>query len=142
MRTIIIIGYIAGVVILLFQSCTKEVSFKQKEVEHRLVVNGLIEPDSLITVRISGTVSILEDKAPQIEDSVVNLSIDGNFSETLQYQGEGMYSSRTRAIPGSSYAIEVSAPGYPDVYAMDTLPVAVPVLGGSHRYSGSCQLFR
>ncbi len=123
--------YLLGAGLLIFQACTKEVSFKQNEIEQRLVVNGFIEPDSVITVRISGTVAILEDRAPLIDDAIVKLTIDGSFTEELQYLGDGRYSSVSKTAPGSEYAIEVSAPGYPDVKAIDTLPGAVPILEGS-----------
>ena len=130
-KTDLSLPVISIVLMMVLFSCSKEVSFTQKEPEGRLVVNGLIEPDSLITVRISSTVSILEEKAPLIEDAIVDLSIDGSYAETLQYQGEGMYASATGAVPGRVYAIEVSAPGYPVVSATDTLPEAVPILAGS-----------
>lgn len=130
-KTDLSISVVSIVLMMVLFSCTIEVSFTQKEPEARLVVNGLIEPDSLIRLRISSTVSILEEKAPLIEDAIVHLSIDGSYVETLQYQGEGMYASATGAVPGRIYAIEVSAPGYPGASAKDTLPTAVPILEAS-----------
>lgn len=94
------------------------------------MVNGFIEPDSAITVRISSTVSILEDKAPLVDDAKVELTINGNFTEVLRYLGNGRYSSVSKAVPGAEYAIKASVPGYPAVRAVDTLPIPVPILDG------------
>src|SRR5690606_14261325 len=87
--------------------------------------------DSLIVVRITGTGSILEDQAQIIEDAKVDLYVNRKYTEKLLHVNNGFYKSMSRSVPGSEYAIEVSVPGYPDVRAIDTLPIAVPILEGS-----------
>jgi hypothetical protein len=112
-------------------SCSREINFIESEVEKCLVVNGLICPDSLISVNIRRTSSILSTENLIVENAKVILFKNDKAIDTLKYENNGNYKSdQYRALAGNSYSITVRATGYPDVYAIDTVPEATSITEG------------
>ena len=75
-------------------SCSKEIDFKNNNVENKLVLNGLISPDSLIWVHLSRTTSIVSNEIQAIENATVSLYCNGRYIETLPYSKNGIYKSK------------------------------------------------
>lgn len=114
-------------------SCSKEIDFKNSNIENKLVLNGLICPDSLISVHLSRTNSILSDEILVIENATVSLFCNGKYIETLPYVKNGIYKSKTVfPQPDSVYTITAKAEGYPAISATDTVPRITRIIFGSH----------
>lgn len=117
---------------LLF-SCSKEIDFKNNYIENKLVLNGLICPDSLISVHLSQTNTILSDEILVIENATVSLFCNGKYIETLPYFKNGIYKSKTvYPQPDSVYTIAAEAEGYPAISATDTVPRSTRIIYGTH----------
>ena len=118
-------------------SCSKEIDFKNSNIENKLVLNGLICPDSLISVHLSRTNTILSDEILVIENAIVSLYCNGKYIETLSYFKNGKYKSKTVfPQPDSVYTISAEAEGYPAIIATDTVPRVTRIIFGTH-YSGN-----
>lgn len=117
---------------LLF-SCSKEIDFKNNIIENKLVLNGLLCPDSLISVHLSRTNTILSDEILVIENATVSLYCNGKYLETLPYFNNGIYKSKTVfPQPDSVYTITAEAEGYPAISATDTVPRSTRIIYGTH----------
>ena len=91
-------------------SCSKEIDFKNNNVENKLVLNGLISPESLIWVHLSRTTSIVSNEIQAIENATVSLYCNGRYFETLPYYKNGIYKSKAVfPISDSIYTIEAKA---------------------------------
>jgi len=118
-------------------ACSKEIKFNESEIEKKLVVNGLICPDSLISVNVRKTTSILSTENSIVEDAVVILFKNNLEIDTLEYFGQGNYKSlKHRAFSGNTYSILVNSIGYPSASATDTVPEATSIIDGT-RVSGN-----
>lgn len=117
------------IIIVLSISCSKEIKLKQISVESRLVLNGFICPDSLVSVNVRKTTGILSDENPIIENATVSLYKNNRFIENLPHIGNGNYKSN-KIYPqvDSIYTVEVKAEGLPTVKATDTIPQKTPIL--------------
>ncbi len=114
-------------------SCSKEIDFKYSKIEKKLVLNGLICPDSLISVHLSRTNSILNDEILVIENATVSLYCNGRFAEILDYDKNGIYQSKkVYPQPDSIYTITAEAEGYPTISATDTVPRKTRIIYGTH----------
>ncbi len=104
-------------------SCTKEIAFNEGIIEKRLVLNGLINPDSLISVHIGRTRSIFDQEAHTVADANVFLYTNGQLTESLKHAGSGLYRSETTfPLADSVYTIKVEMDGYPSLEVTDTVP--------------------
>lgn len=118
-------------------ACSREIPFKESEVEKKLVVNGLICPDSLISVNVRKTTSILSTENSTVANAEVILFKNSIAIDTLKYFDQGNYkSAKYHAYAGNIYSVTVKSPGYPDVYAIDTVPEATSIIDGT-RVSGN-----
>jgi hypothetical protein len=125
------------VLILIFYSCSKELIYKAPDFEKKLVVNAFICPDSLFCINVRKTTNILSNESSIIQNADVTLKENGAFLEKLDYFNGGNYiSSNYRPVPGNIYSITVKVDGYPEVFALDTVPFAVFINNGS-RTSGN-----
>lgn len=118
---------------LLLIACSKEISMKEQDYEKKLVINGLLCPDSLVTVRIGQTYSILTGEGSVVANATVELYANGRFAELLQHQGNGIYrSTGIYPMPDSAYTIRAELEGYPEASATDTVPQKTYIIYGSH----------
>lgn len=115
---------------LLFISCEKKVPFNVPYEGNKIVVNSLIQPDSLIYVRVtSSTPSNVynEDGFPEIKNPVIVVTADGEQLPDLEpmvINGKTWWVSNTPAVLGKQYQAKVSAAGFTPAEAKDTLPPA------------------
>jgi len=122
------ITYIIMLFIPLIMACEKIIDIDIPDSERKIVLNGLINPDSLIEVNISRSMSILEDNIFLfLEDASVSLYEDNVEIGSLQYMGFGDY-KLLDFYPafGSSYRLEVESSGLKSVSAQTELPAPVP----------------
>ena len=90
----------------------------------RIVVNSMIQPDSVVYIRVTRSQPPGSNTFPEIPDAKVSL-MAGSTTLSLQWQminGKGYFVSQTPAPKNVEYNINVSAAGLDTVTAKDTLP--------------------
>lgn len=125
---------LAGVLmVLLFLSCIKTLDDELPQTEPKLVINGIVNPDSVLQVNISKTVHIFANEssssAPFIQGATVRAFRDGQFLFNLEENENGYY-SKPGFYPSQahSYKIEVEKAGYKTVFAETDIPVPVEII--------------
>jgi hypothetical protein len=115
-------------------SCIKEMEFREKDFQPKLVVNGLLCPDSLVSINICQTVSILTSQQVFVQNAQVKLFKNGEPVDMLNHKGNGLYRSDW-FIPetGDIIRVEVQAPGFLKVFATDTIPERVEIIEGIYK---------
>ena len=115
----------AFVFIICMEACIKDIEIPIPSTAKYLVANCIYSPDSVWSVEVSNTVSVIDNSAQQpINGAVVQIFKNGTLLETLKNSGVGKYSSTNNNYPvaGEKYSMKVSAPGFNDIEAMDTIP--------------------
>lgn len=134
------------ILLSVLSACRKEIDFDEKLIEPKLVINGFITNDSLITLTVAASKPIPGIQRPftWINDATVELYIDGTYSETLKAktieltdpnENEWYYdmnlptvkyiSETTRGEIGKNYKVLVSHPDYETVWGETSIPVPV-----------------
>lgn len=126
-KNILFTGIVLGVMIV-FQSCVKEIDTGNLPVEHKLVMYCMLTPDSLVSVRLSKTNSLLIDDLDSVPGAKVELFENDKFVETLTDKGNGRFcSAKTYPRESFSYTIKASAPGFENVEGTDSIPQKVTI---------------
>lgn len=112
-------------------SCTKTVEYKGEITEPMLVVNSIINPDSIIEVFVSESWFFLnESSSDTISDASVKLFSGETEIAELQYDLNGKYiANDIHPEENINYRIEVNADGYDATSAETSLPNSIPVAG-------------
>lgn len=128
--------YIFGLILLfLFMSvsaCERELSldgFRDKDTEDMLVVNAILNPDSLIKVSVTHPFFFSDPHTyyPPVRDLEVMVSEDDSDWMRLEFDASRrLYVSDMRPDDGSSIRLKISG-GNQLVSAFDTVPHEVPV---------------
>ena len=117
------------VLIILFASCTKDVSIDNANRESKIVVNSFFSPQGSLLVNISKSSSVLAaDTFNYVNNADIELFQGGSLIGKLTYSHEGYYSLPASILPAGEYSITVSVPGMNTVTSKDTVPVQVPIL--------------
>lgn len=117
-----------------FQSCVKEIDTSNLPVEHKLVLYCMLTPDSLVSVRLSKTNSLLINDLDSVPGAKVELFENNKFVEFLTYKGNGwFYSPKTYPVESYSYSIKASAPGFENVEATDSIPRRLTIEGSEKK---------
>jgi hypothetical protein len=120
-------GLIALIVI--FASCTKEVSIDIVNPESKIVVNSFFSPQDSLFVHISKSISILaDDTLNYFNNAEVKLYNGLSFLGQLTNNQKGIYTFSSTLVPNGQYSINVSVPGIEPVSSFDTIPVQIPIL--------------
>ncbi|MBU6325711.1 MAG: DUF4249 family protein, partial [Bacteroidetes bacterium] len=98
-------------------SCERELNFKFKSYNPKLVVNSLLNNREELAVSVSSSVPFSAPGNPQIiENAIVTLFIDGVKQPRLSYNGfNKVYTAPVIPQPGRVYRILVEAPGFVSV---------------------------
>jgi len=96
-------------IFFLTNSCKKTLDISIDESEKKLVVNSILNPDSLIRVNVTKSMGALEQDADIqfINDAKIKLYKDNNFVEDLIFQENGYYISTIYPEEGKTYKIEI-----------------------------------
>lgn len=97
-------------------SCEKTLDIKPDDFPVCLVINGVVEQDSLVVLHVSRSATLndiylIEDL--MVTDAELKLYDGENFIETLQNDSLGFYSSSIRTVKGHKYYIIAEKEGYP-----------------------------
>lgn len=109
----------------LLNSCETVVELELPEHIPQLVINAVINPDSLFTVDVSASRSAFSnDTYQQIDDATVQVYQAGQILFDLQHVGNGVYKADRKPEALQHYELQVSAPGLPGASATSYIPVA------------------
>ena len=106
-------------------SCETVVDVDLPDIPEKLVVNCLFETGKPFKVYVNHSVDILynSDSSSVVDNAIVSLYGDDEPLGTISHQENGIYMNETLIpLPGVKYRIVVSAPGYDEVWAEDTVP--------------------
>ncbi len=101
---------------ILLSACETIVEIDIPREAPRLVANAFINPDSLISVRVSRSKFVL-DNAPlkPIENATAQIFENGQLRESLEHTGQGLYVSSFKPQVGSEYTLQVAAQGFESI---------------------------
>ncbi len=116
--------------LLLFQSCTKQVEIEFPEMESELAVSCLFTVDSVLNLSLFRTSDFNDSIIYPVKNAECKLLADGKYVENLIGGDEGFYVSPSsyKPQPNVNYSIEISHADYPTIFAADKLPEAPQVL--------------
>ncbi len=112
--------------------CHEKVDWDAPPFESKPVMNGILFPGKPVKVHVSLAVPFGANESIIVEDAEVNLFVDGVFSETLVYQGEGYYQSQLVAEIEKEYICEVHVDNLPVARGSTIIPKPVNILGVEH----------
>ena len=112
--------------IILITSCQKTVSLDVGQVNPRLVVNSILDKDSLIRVQLSKSKSMMDtsQSIERINNATVKIFEDNILKQTLTKGVSGLYSSALKPKLASDYRIEIENTGFGHVEATTLIPLA------------------
>ncbi len=108
--------FIFFIPVLILISCETELKISTKDFPPMLVLNGVVEQDSVFVINVSRTGSLNENYSIGdlfLTDATVLLYKDDNYIEIMQHDSIGFYSSIATAEGGHTYFIKVERDGYP-----------------------------
>lgn len=117
----------------LLSACEERVNIQLKYEGDKIVVNSLLQPDSVAYIRITRSVpaNVYDESGfAEIRDAQVTLLQNGIAMSPLQLQtikGRTYFVSKEKIANGNGYTVNVSATGLTPVTAQDTLPPAPAV---------------
>ncbi len=120
-------------VLFIVLSCTKEIPFKGDVGNGFIVVNGIMENDSIIKISLSKSKAAIgeQNTGPSEITSSANLILTDKTtgetftSSTVNLMGE--YEFGTKAKIGHSYSISISHPSYTTTTSETSIPDAVQI---------------
>ena len=123
----------------LLQGCyTRELEFDIPDAGDKIVINSIINPDSLFRANLSKTYSSLETDFLQfifLDSAKARVFENEVYVGELEYQQEGTYRSRTfKPKQGKEYRLEIENIDERKVVASANVPANVPISGLFHRF--------
>ena len=126
--------------LILFTACQQE-KIDLPDTGRKIVINGLIETDSLLNVYVNKSVYISEYDYPMgkdLDNAKVyiyqnNVCIDSlthdldHFGESSMYNPGNYWSTSVIPMPGNEYKIVAKVPGLPDASASTKIPNIVNI---------------
>ncbi len=117
-------------------SCEKIIPIDLPDQDRKIVINGLLAPDSLVNVNLSLSLSVLEpDSFLYLSDAEVDLYRDNELLGRMVYDSVGFYSlPGVRAAVGEEYRITATKGGMASAEATTTIqsPVSILTLDTTH----------
>ncbi len=111
--------------VLFLTSCEKEIEYKDFDFKNFLVLNSILQEDSLMWCSVSSSKSIIEeDKELDIVNAKVLVYKDDNLIDELKHRNKGRYftENNIKVEQGGKYKISVSVEGFKDVEANTEIP--------------------
>ena len=117
MRSLVLLWLTVGLL-----SCTKEVDLPYPRAEMQVALNGLLHPDSLISITLTRVLPLTDSSGfPVVADATVTLYEEDQLIGSLLWQGDA-YELDYRPQAGKCYRVEVAVPGYGVLKATDVVP--------------------
>lgn len=115
--------------LFLFTSCEKEIDVDLNSSEPKLVIEGLITPDSLATVRLTMSKDFNTDNTfNPVLGAIVSISDNTGNSEILEIDAKGIYkAANLRGVPGRTYNLKVNVEGHDYTSSSTMSPYSVEI---------------
>lgn len=111
------------IVLVALFGCEKTLDIPGPLYQKRVVLNGLLQPDSTIAIQLTYTAPTNTSIAyEQITNAQVTLTDNGQQLGVLLHKGGGVYRGMDRPKPGHTYRVVANVPGYGSVDAEDQMP--------------------
>ncbi len=95
-------------------------------------VNSILIAGKPVKVHVSMAEKLDTNQLTLVNDADISLYIDGNYSENLFHDGNGIYFSSSIVDPLKTYRLEVNVPGYKTITCTENLPSPSPILNIIH----------
>lgn len=131
----IFLQYLAlGVIVVFSAACEKIIDYNYDSTEEGIAVGCVINPDSLFSVHLSQSISIIDNSEIQdITDMEVDIFEDDVFIETLTHVEEGNYTSNNfYPSEGKTYKLKINAGDEISATSIIPEPVQVTRVDTSH----------
>lgn len=121
-------SFYAILLIIVMAACEKESRMNIPYEGDKLVLNSLIQPDSVMYFRVTKSKPVKESgnlRFPELQGAVVTLQENGKTLPAPQWMminGKGYYVSQGVARAGAAYTVKVSYTGLANVVAIDSTP--------------------
>lgn len=121
-----------GILIILFNSCTKPYTIDLNDINKRMVVNGIFCEDSIFRIELLEEATLSENTDPTIgfkpiNNALIQIAKDGQITDTLIQESEGIYTGNFYADKTTTYQIFAKATNYPDATAENKVPTKVKI---------------
>ena len=109
--------------------CEKIIDIDIPERDRKIVINGLLSPDSLVRVNLTSSLSVLDpDEFVYLTDADVDLYGDNELLGRLLYDSAGFYVlPGVRALEGSTYRLVAEWKDLTAAEAITVVPTPVPI---------------
>lgn len=124
-------------------ACEERVNITLPYEGDKIVVNSLMQPDSVVYVRVTRSVpsNVYDDSGfEEIGNAVVTMEQDGTVMSPLQQQvikGRTYFVTKEKVETGKRYTVRASASGMTPVSANDTLPPAPAAKDAAAQHSSN-----
>ncbi len=114
-------------------SCTQEVDLPYPTHQTQPVLNGLLHPDSTITISLTKSIAVGRGtEFTAIDHAAVQLYENTQPLGMATYLGDGYYGWDYHPVPGNTYRLEASVPGLPTILAEDKVPAQPQIIYSSY----------
>lgn len=115
---------LCAIVALLYNGCQKTVSIDTGKIKPRLVLNALIEPDSIFKVELSKSRSLMDStqSVEMISNASIKIYENDVLKKTLINGIGGVYNGSFKPKQTASYRIEVNTTEFGHVEAATNIP--------------------
>ena len=117
-------------IVLLSSSCETIIDFEGETKAPLLVVNSILQPDSIINVHVTKSKFFLSSNQnyPVVRNATIKVIVNDTAQETLTHIGEGYYKSNMRVKENDKVEISVEAPGMDLVKSVATVQPKITIL--------------
>jgi hypothetical protein len=112
--------------------CTELVTSEFPKFETVPTVNSILVEGKPLSVLVSLTGKIDSLPLSVVNNAIIDLYIDGKFSEQLENSGSGTYFSKSIILPEKDYKCLVKTPNMDTVMCSQNLPVPSPIISVEH----------
>ena len=122
----IILLLLPVVILLLIAGCQKTISIDVGQIKPRLVVNSILDKDSLIRVQLSISKSMMDStqSIDRVNVATVKIFEDNILKQTLTKGINGLYSSTLKPKIASDYRLEIDNTVFGHVEASALIPLS------------------
>lgn len=93
-------------ILFAFNSCREKIDFDYPEFDQVVTMNSLLAADSAFQLHLSTTNKLSDNPLPVIENAEIQLFINDNFEQILNYDSNGVYTADVIIVQGNKYKCE------------------------------------
>lgn len=123
---------IATLLLIFTNSCYEVVQDEFPDYPASPTVNSILVEGESLELHLSRAGGLDSLSLPAINNAVVELWVDGSFSETMEHTGNGVYVSNEIVRPLKTYTCKVTIPGEEPIECSQALPEPTPILNIEH----------